>query len=158
MPILTTIPLARFRVPTRKGVGIQLSSLSGSYNAFAANLTFLLPWQDEPYACPARRQQLTPVQEGPKLAGVCAHLGATTPCWGVDGGGNDAGSLLGRIPVLCAFCINSEVNRQDVGAVEGLRHALNHYCLGHVSRLRRSFQYHLIVHLKDVSVNSRCCI
>ena len=69
-------------------------------------------------------------------------------------GSYDDRSLLGCIPVLCTFCINSQVNRQDVGAVEGLGHAFNHYGLGNLSRLWRSFQYHFIVHLKDRSVSS----
>jgi hypothetical protein len=62
-------------------------------------------------------------------------------------------SLLGCIPILCTLGINSQVNFQDVGAVEGLRHALNHYGLGHISRLCRSFQYDFIVHLKDEAVS-----
>jgi hypothetical protein len=63
----------------------------------------------------------------------------TMPCY----------NLLGCIPIPCTLGINNQVNLQDVGTVEGLRHALNHYDLGHISRLCRSFQYHFIMHLKD---------
>jgi hypothetical protein len=52
-------------------------------------------------------------------------------------------SLFGCIPTPRTFGIDSQVNLQDVGAVEGLRHALNNYGLGHISRLCRSFQLSL---------------
>ena len=70
--------------------------------------------------------------------------------------------LLSCIPILRTFGINSQVDLQDVGAIKGLRHALDHYGLGQFSRLCRPFQYHFIMRLKYGVVSSSrsklCCI
>lgn len=55
--------------------------------------------------------------------------------------------LFACIPSLRTLGIDSEVNLEEVVAVEGFGHALDYYSLRQLRRLCGPFQYHFIVHL-----------
>ena len=97
--------------------------------------------------------QLIPVQ---KVLNSTAGIDEAQPyhsCSTLTEEGKQHG-LLSCIPILRTFGINSQVDLQDVGAIEGLRHALDYYGLGQFSGLGRPFQYHFIMHLKYGAVSS----
>ena len=56
-------------------------------------------------------------------------------------------SLLGRVPVLGTFSINSKVDTKNILAVKGFFHALHNDCLSNFSRLCWSLQDDFVVNL-----------